>query len=411
MENDWLSTSLGEVVNFASGARNSQDAVTEGKYPFFLCSKEVSRHSEYDFDQEAVIMAGNNADAKFHLHYFKGKFAARQRTYIISPSRKGVSGRFLYYLLQALQPHFAARAQGTTTKFVTIGMLRSAPVNLPPPYVQSRIAHILGTLDDKIELNSRMNATLETMARALFQSWFVDFDPVRAKAAGQTPAGMDPATADLFPSELEDSAVGAIPKGWACGTVEDVCESISSGGTPSRRTAEFWTEGDIPWFKTGELHDGPLLDSEEFINSAALAGSSCKLWPRDTVLFALYASPTVGRLGVLTKPGTSNQAAAGLQAKPAFGTLFLVHLLLEAREKLQQIAVGAAQQNINQGVLKQHQVVLPPATLARRFSAVTKPLWDNREWLAANSRTLAALRDALLPKLLSGELVTQRASS
>jgi len=166
----------------------------------------------------------------------------------------------------------------------------------------------------------------------------------------------------------------------------------------------FWNGGTIPWFKTGELLDGPLLDSEEHITQEALNNSSCTLWPVGTILFALYASPTVGRLGVLTRPGTSNQAAAGLIAKPAYGVPFLRRLLLEARSKLQTIAVGAAQQNINQAVLKSHRVVAPTAEVARVFSGLVAPLDRQQVAVAEQCRTLAALRDTLLPKLLSGDV-------
>jgi type I restriction enzyme S subunit len=267
-----------------------------------------------------------------------------------------------------------------------------APRDLPE---QRRIAHILGTLDDKIELNRRMNETLEAMARALFKSWFVDFDPVRAKAEGRDP-GLPPHLADLFPSRLVDSEFGEIPEGWGIGPIEAICESITSGGTPSRREPAFWEGGTIPWFKTGELHDGPLLKSAEQINEIALAASSCKLWPAGTILFALYASPTVGRIGVLTTPGTSNQAAAGLVAEPAFGTPWLRRLLVEARARLQTIAVGAAQQNINLLVLKTHRTVVPNVPVAAAFSRLVGPMDQVQVVLAEGQQVLADARDTLL---------------
>jgi type I restriction enzyme S subunit len=170
----------------------------------------------------------------------------------------------------------------------------------------------------------------------------------------------------------------------------------------------YWEPATVPWFKTGELMDGPLIDAEEKISEEGLANSSCKLWPAGTILFALYASPTVGRFGVLTKPGTANQAAAALIAKPAYGVPFLMGLLYEARAELQRVAVGAAQQNINQGVLKTHVVVAPPPALAKAYSDKVAPWFEQRTKLAEQSRTLANLRDTLLPKLLSGELSVEQ---
>lgn len=297
------------------------------------------------------------------------------------------SPRFIQYLLRTheYRSWIVGSATGTTVKHTSPGRVESFATHVPPLEEQRAIAHILGTLDDRIELNRRMNQTLEVMARTLFKSWFVDFDGVP-------------------PEDMQESELGLIPKGWRVGTIEDLCKSIASGGTPARNNQNYWNDGTIPWFKTGELLDGPLLNSEERITEAALQNSSCKLWPRGTILFALYASPTVGRLGILAKPSTSNQAAAGLIAKDSIGLPFLQRTLIQAREKLQNIAVGAAQQNINLGILKAHRVILPPEGVADRYSKLIESSDEKQAELIKQSHTLAQLRDTLLPKLISGEL-------
>jgi len=283
--------------------------------------------------------------------------------------------------------------------------LREASLPVPPTDEQHTIVSILGSLDNKIELNRRMNSTLEQMAAANFKAWFVDFEPVRVKASGAASfPGMPQDVFDALPVTFVDSELGSIPEGWEVGSIEELCISITSGGTPARKNTEFWDSGAVAWFKTGELHDGPLLDSSEKITESGLANSACKLWKAGTVLFALYASPTVGRLGILTTEGTSNQAAAGLVAKSEYGVLFLVHTLLQARQGLQQIAVGAAQQNINQGVLKSHKTVVPETATASAFTQSVQPLYDLQVSLAIESQSLAETRDALIPKLLSGEV-------
>jgi type I restriction enzyme S subunit len=246
------------------------------------------------------------------------------------------------------------------------------------------------------------------MARALFKSWFVDFDPVRAKMEGrwqrgQSIPGLPAHLYDLFPDRLVDSELGEIPEGWRVGCVEDMCSSIENGGTPRRVEPRYWG-GLIPWFKTGELTDGPLLDSEEKITSDGLAESSCKLWPPGTILIALYASPTVGRLGILEVSAAANQACSALLPSPEYGFLFLFYALLLTREHLQQIAVGAAQQNISQQVVRTHKIIIPPKQVALRFHKLVEDSYRRRVILANESRTLAQLRDTLLPKLISGEL-------
>ena len=252
-----------------------------------------------------------------------------------------------------------------------------------------------------------MNETLEAMARALFKDWFVDFGPVRAKMAGREPY-LPPDVWSLFPDRLAPSELGDIPAGWTIANIESLCVSVASGGTPARKNSAFWDQGTIPWYKTGEFLDGALIDSNEHITQKALANSSAKLWPKGTILFALYASPTVGRIGLLTRPGTANQAAAGLIAKPAYGTPFLRRTLIRARISLQRIAVGAAQQNINQRLLREHRIVAPNAMVADAYSRLMAPGDDRQVAMAEESRTLAAQRDALLPSLVSGAVRVTR---
>lgn len=309
----------------------------------------------------------------------------------------------LFYQLLSRKQDIKNQAVGAAQQNISAQFVRSIELPTPPKAEQKAIAHILGTLDDKIELNRKTNETLEAMAKALFKSWFVDFDPVRAKVEGR-PTGLPAEISDLFPDSFEDSELGEIPSGWSISCVNDLCEWVSSGGTPSRSRKDFWENGNIPWFKTGELNDAPLLDSAEKINELALGNSSCKYWEAGTILFAIYASPTVGRLGVLTESGTSNQAAAGLKAKGGIGTPFLRRTLLFSRDELQNIAVGAAQQNINVQILKDHKVVAPGSSLAAVYSKTISPLDEQQICLAKSTRELCLLRDALLPKLISGEM-------
>ena len=378
------------------------------------CPISESDHRKYRLHSGDIVVArtGNSTGENY---LYRGAEDAVYASYLIRfrVNQRTTDPAFVWYHMrtQRWQDFINSSKTGSAQAGANAKVLGLFPLTLPPLAEQKAIAAVLGALDDKIELNRRMNATLEAIARALFQSWFVDFDPVRAKLDGREPVGLDAATAALFPEHLEDSPLGHIPNGWAVKTIESLCDVITSGGTPARMHKAYWKPATVPWFKTGELLDGPLIDAEERISEEGLANSSCKLWPAGTILFALYASPTVGRFGVLTKPGTANQAAAALIAKSAYGAPFLMGLLYEARAELQRVAVGAAQQNINQGVLKSHVVIAPPPALARAYSDKVAPWFEQRIKLAEQSRTLANLRDTLLPKLLSGELSVTKAAS
>lgn len=324
--------------------------------------------------------------------------------WVVRP-KAGVDSGFLFYLMASdifIEPLVRA-SEGTKMPRAKWDFAISLEFPLPPLPEQQAIARILGTLDDKIELNRRMNETLEAMARSIFKSWFVDFDPVQAKAEGKEPAGMDAETAVLFPDSFEETDPGIVPKGWKTGIIDDLCLLIENGGTPKRMEPKYWHGGTIPWFKTGELNDGPLIDSEEAITEHGLSNSSCKLWPKNTILIALYASPTVGRLGILEAPGTANQACSALLAKPEYGYLFLFYKLLFSREELQNVAVGAAQQNISQQVVRHHEILIPSQETAFAFQQIIEINYSMRVINEKQSRILAAIRDELLPRLLSGE--------
>lgn len=405
MAHEWKDCTLGDVIELKRGYDLPQKERLPGDVPLVSSSGVTDSHAKAMVKGPGVVTGRYGTLGQ--VFYVEQDFWPLNTTLYVRDF-KGNDPRFISYFLRDID--FLAYSDKAAVPGLNRNHLHQAKIRFPTNLTEQRaIAHILGALDSKIELNRRTSETLEAMARALFKGWFVDFEPVRAKQEsrwhiGQSLPGLPAHLYDMFPDQLVESELGEIPVGWKLGAIEDLCSSISSGGTPARKNPLYWSNGTIPWFKTGELNDGPLLDADEKINEAALAGSSCKLWPAGTILFALYASPTVGRIGILTAPGTSNQAAAGLMAKDNFGIPFLRRVLIEAREKLQSVAVGAAQQNINQAILKSHQIILPASELAREYSRIVSSWDDQQVEIAREIRSLNLLRDTLLHKLISGEL-------
>jgi len=424
MVSEWRTVRLGDVVEIYDGPHATPKKTDKG--PIFLgianlvngrLDLRVTEHlSEEDFVRWTRRVLPRQGDIVFSYETRLGEAAMipaglrcclGRRMGLLRPKNSAVDSRHLLYAY--LGPEFqevirSRTVHGSTVDRIPLAQMPEFPIRLPSIRTQKAIAHILGSLDDKIELNRRMSKTLEDMAQAVFKSWFIDFDPVKAKMDEREPYGLKPEIADLFPSRLVQSELGPIPEGWHVKEIQDLCDSIESGGTPRRMITEYWNGGTIPWFKTGELIDGPLLESEEYITELGLQNSSCKLWNPGTVLMALYASPTVGRLGILRVVGTANQACCALVAKPDVGTYYLFEALRNGRQEFQSIAVGAAQQNINQQVVRQHKVLLPPVKLLRCYSQLVTPLYDAITNDAAQSLTLSRIRDTLLPKLMSGEI-------
>ncbi len=176
------------------------------------------------------------------------------RAVAVIPVNQEIGAYWVKLAIQSPEVRHLIDSRLNTTVQATLNLrdVAQLPIVIPPKSERIAITHILGTLDDKIDLNRKMSETLEAMARALFKSWFVNFDPVRAKMEGQDP-GLPKELADLFPSRMVESELGEIPQGWEVGSVESICESISSGGTPARMNPLYWEGGSIPWFKTGEL--------------------------------------------------------------------------------------------------------------------------------------------------------------
>jgi len=225
--------------------------------------------------------------------------AAKYPRYIISNKqlrarvdRRKVDPLFAFYWFSSREmvEYIKQRNTGSSVPLINLSVLRSLPLPLPPLLEQRAISHILGTLDDKIELNRRMSETLEAMARALFKSWFVDFDPVRAKAEGRDP-GLPKPLADLFPDRFEDSELGEIPKGWAIKSIGDLAD-VAGGTTPSTKEPAYWEGGTHAWATPKDL-SGPsvpvLLNTERWITDAGLSQIGSGLLPKGTVLLSSRA--------------------------------------------------------------------------------------------------------------------------
>ena len=328
---------------------------------------------------------------------------------VLRPCREYIEPRYLYACVfdRGFTEFLVKREKGAAYPAVLPEDIADAVIKLPPLPEQRAIAHILGTLDDKIELNRRMSQTLEAMARALFKAWFVDFEPVRAKMEGrwqrgQSLPGLPAHLYDLFPNRLVDSELGEIPEGWRVGTIGDCCIQIQNGGTPSRKEPRFWEGGTIPWLTSAEVKQPIIVDTENSITEAGLEASSAK-WvaPLSTVV-ALYGA-TAGQVSLVALRLTTNQAVCALVPKQ-YCEFFNYLWMRSATPDLENQAVGSAQQNISQGVVARTRVLIPSHAVMVAFDKTVRPVFFR--WISSlhESRTLAALRDALLPKLISGEL-------
>ena len=296
--------------------------------------------------------------------------------------------------------------QTDMAEFVSLRDQRDMRITLPPVREQRAIARALGALDDRIELNRRMNATLEAMARALFQSWFVDFDPVRAKMEGRD-TGLPKEIADLFPDRLVDSAIGRAPEGWNVGVLSDAVKLLN-GGTPRTSVARFW-DGDIPWYTAKDApapHDVFVLDTERTITRAGIDGSATiVLPPRTTVI---TARGTVGRLACLGRAMAMNQTCYGVRGADGYRDYFVYWLVRRMVEELRTRTHGTIFDTITRQTFTLVGLALPPTSVANAFEHGITPIMDRLLANLHQTSAITALRDTLLPRLLAGELRVDR---
>ncbi len=353
------------------------------------------------------------------------RYVVSQSQMKLSPNPKVADTLFLYFVFRSHDHvrYLRNNAIVTGVPHTNLGILREYSFSLPPIEHQKAIAHILGTLDDKIELNRRMNETLESMARALFKSWFVDFDPVidNALAAGNPIPEPLSARAEtrralgrqrkplpkniqkLFPNSFVfTDEMGWMPAGWELTKFSKLCSKIQNGGTPRRNNESYWENGTIPWLTSGEVRQSVITSVANKITEAGLENSSAKWLPANATVVAMYGA-TAGQVAYVSRPVTTNQAVCGLVPNHGFG-LFNYLFLSGNEDTLAHQARGSAQQNINKGIIERTKVAAPPQDLAQTFDEMTAPYFQSRVQNMEQNEALAKLRDTLLPKLLSGEL-------
>ncbi len=328
-----------------------------------------------------------------------GRRMARMR-----PNPKKIDPRFLLYLY--LSPTFqklirSRTVHGSTVDRIPLLDFLKFPITIPLLNEQKAIAHILGTLDDKIELNRRMNETLEAMARAIFKSWFVDFDPVRAKMDGRHPFGMDSATAALFPDRFVESALGCTPQGWKIRQLSEVIEvnpkrTLSKGTiSPYLDMKNMPTRGHCP----NEIIDRAFSSGTKFSNDDTLLARITPCLENGKTAFVDFLCD--GEVGwgsteyIVFHPKTPLPAEFGY---------YLARSDDLRSFAIQNMTGTSGRQRVPPDCFNQYLLAIPPEAIVRRFGDFVRPFIKQISANVEQSKHLAAIRDALLPKLLSGDI-------
>jgi type I restriction enzyme S subunit len=324
----------------------------------------------------------------------------------LTVDRTKVDSMFLYYLFSGpeKQAEILDNRIGSSVPGFNLGQLKRHRILLPPLPEQKRIVGLLGTLDDRISLLRETNTTLEAIAQALFKSWFVDFDPVRAKQQGLVPEGMDETTAALFPDGFEDAELGQVPRGWQVAPIGDLVETVG-GGTPDTKEVAYWEPPVHSWTTPKDLSGiaAPVvLSTERQLSPAGLAKISSGLLPIGTLLMSSRAP--IGYLAITEIPVAINQ---GYIAMPPGGKLSPLYLLNWCRQNMEAIkgrANGSTFMEISKKAFRPIPALLPPSEVLKAYDDVAGAIFKRVAANESQARQLAELRDTLLPRLISGQL-------
>jgi len=430
MAGEWHETTLGQLARFLSGGTPSKDVPEYwgGSIPW-VSAKDMKRFrldDTVDHVTEHGLAAGTKlVPAGTVLLLARGMTLLRDLPICVASRpvtfnqdvkalhpQPSIRDDFLPYLLLGNKDRLLDRVDlaGHGTGRLNTDELKALDVRLPPEPEQCAIAHILGTLDDKIELNRRMNETLEQVARALFKSWFVDFDPVRAKSEGRDP-GLPSEIADLFPDSFEESELGEIPKGWEVARLGELIETVKGRSYKSEELVESDTA--LVTLKSfarggGYRPDGLKPFSGTYKPEQVVEPGELVIACTDVT----QAAEVIGRTAVVRGTAGYRTLVASLDTlivRPRHPSMTRAFLYFLGRTEVfvahtYAHTTGTTVLHLAKEAVPSFKFALPPVRLVEAFDSVASQALNRIQAVEEESGTLAALRDALLPKLISGEL-------
>lgn len=355
----WEIAKLGKIAIIRTGRLDSNAAVIGGRYPFFTCDPNTLSIDVWAYDTEAVLLAGNNASGNYTAKYYKGKFNAYQRTYIIeSANEEELNIRYLCYALNQQLRLLKTMSSGSTTKFLTVRMLDNLDIPLFGINIQTQIVNILSAYDDLIENNQKQIKLLEEAAQRLYKEWFVDLN---------------------FPGHENTKIVDGVPEGWSRGLLKELI-SVNYGKDHKKAP----DDGNIPVYGSGGLMrkcnkslfsgEAVLIPRKGSLNNIMYVDET--FWTVDTMFYATMKQPH---------------------------TAVFVYFFVKAFD-MYSMNIGAAVPSMTAKILDAMDVVIPDKETLEKFDKLTKTYFNKIKTLQGQNERLKIARDLLLAKLMSGEV-------
>ena len=410
MAGQWQMRTLGELTENFDAFRIpvKQRDRRPGPYPYYGASGAVDYVDEFLFDGEYLLVAEDGENLRTRTtpiaYLASGRFWVNNHAHVVRGNCNS-NTRFLKYALSGSD--ISGYLTGSTMPKLTQRNMNQISLLTPPLAEQRAIAHVLGTLDDKIELNRRMNETLEAMARSLFKSWFVDFEPVRAKMEGrwrpgESLPGLPAELYDLFPDRLAPSELGEVPEGWEVGQFSEIATRLRDNESPTASQDTVFSHFSIPAYDEGRTPRRELGGSIKSTKSRVL---------QDTVLLSKL-NPEIKRVWLVDVAPDERAICSTeflvLKAKPPFQSSYVYCLSLSPffRQQIESIVTGTSKshQRAPATAIVSLEAIVPPAQVIEAFETPASRLLRRSMTLQRESHILAAQRNALLPGLVSGKV-------
>lgn len=380
----WEIAKLGKIAIIRTGKLDSNAAVIGGRYPFFTCDPNTLSIDVWAYDTEAVLLAGNNASGNYTAKYYKGKFNAYQRTYIIeSANEEKLNIRYLCYALNQQLRLLKTMSSGSTTKFLTVRMLDNLDIPLFGINIQTQIVNILSAYDDLIENNQRQIKLLEEAAQRLYKEWFVDL---------------------RFPGHENTKIVDGVPEGWKKNCAEKFFE-ITIGKTPPRTEKRCFTTGKngIPWVSIADMGNSGMfvLNTAENLTDDAIKQYNVKVIPKNTVLLSFKL--TVGRVAIAPNDICTNEAIAHFKGRRECEREY-TYFYLKNFHYDELGSTSSISKAVNSKIIKAMPFIMPSEKLLKEYSSKTKDIFDLIICKQKMDNNLKIARDRILHKLMSGEV-------
>lgn len=378
---EWKEYSLGDISKLKYG-KNVSAKLCKGPVPIFSGYRKIGTCNTINCKKNTVIVIARGAGGCGDVKLTKEDCFLTNLSISVELDKGICNAKWFYY--NHLLNNLSFLNSGSAQPQITIDSLSKYLIRIPPIIIQRKIAGILSALDSKIENNNKINANLEAQAEALFKSWFVDFTPFKDQP-------------------FVDSELGSIPQGWKVGKLGDIGE-IVGGSTPSKSKPEYYTTHGIAWLTPKDLSTskakftsrGEIDITDEGYNS-----TSTKLMPRGSVLFSSRAP--IGYLTIAKNEICTNQGFKSLVPNGA-GTGFIYYTLRHLTPQIENRATGSTFKEASATLMRSVETIVPPTSILNKFEELLRPILQFQEKKEEENQRLAALRDTLLPKLMSGEI-------